>query len=65
MPKFTLEFTTDTPAFDYDRLSEVARCLRQAADLVLSGGTTTLTDLSGTTVGHWTLEPVEEPTPGS
>lgn len=60
MPRFTLEFDTDTPAFDYDRLQEAARILRQTADAVLSGGSTTVRDLNGAEVGLWVLP---EPAP--
>ena len=55
MAKFTLSFDADSAAFDSDRDTEVARILRHAADLVLSGGDTTLRDLNGNTVGAWKL----------
>lgn len=60
MARFTLEFDTDSAAFDYDRLQEAARILRQTADAVLSGGSTIVRDLNGNEVGSWELP---EPAP--
>lgn len=61
--KFTLEFDTTSKAFSYDRLQESARILRQTADAVLSGGSTTVRDLNGEAVGTWSLPPAPEPAP--
>lgn len=61
MSKLTLEFKTDTDAFEYDRATEAARILRHAADLVASGGDTVLRDLNGNTVGAWSIEETTTP----
>lgn len=55
---FTLSFDTSSTAFNYDRVQETARILRQTADAVLSGGSTIVRDLNGDQVGTWTLPPL-------
>ena len=57
MSTFTLKLNTDNDAFTADPAAEVARILREAADM-LEGGTTgrSLSDYNGNRVGAFSLD---------
>ena len=51
---FTLTIDLANDAFDADKLGEIARILRVAAELVENGAhTNSARDVNGNTVAHW------------